>query len=235
MGKRELILIAALSVTLATHAAEISWTVDLLDSLSDFSKEGNLVEAVNWGQAVNGTVNGIQFTGKGDDGNDNSTLHFSTKSDTVKVDERLFDGINWPSAAEAAEVENSQIMDSYANDANKKGGEVTVKLTGLIPERDYVVQLFIGDEGRGTWDGDWLTVDAGQDNELQSPYLLGSAHKTSTVFTGTFKADDTTQSFMLTKTDMGNGNETFLLNASQLRLLPEKRGVYLFSVRKAGS
>ena len=222
MVNRKLILAVALAVGSMIQAAEISWTVDLLDSLADFSTEGSLVEAVNWGEGVDGTVNGIKFIGKEDDGSDLSTSHFSTEADRSTVDDRLFEGANWPSSADATEVNNSKILDSVIRDNARKGGEYTIKLTGLIPNRDYIVQLFVSDEGRDDNDGDWMTVDGGKGNELQSPYLLGSEYQTSTVFTGTFKADGTTQSFTVFRTDNdATSDKTIFLNASQLRILPD--------------
>ena len=201
--------LAVFSLTTA-QAATIAWSVGSISTTdgdtSDVSTQGNLVEAVNFiGSAT--TLNGVLFEAFADSGNDRTTDHLITETDSAYSNAGVYN---------AGNTSYDTLLDGFMHDNSVD--EVDYTLTGLTPGLVYEVQLFIADDRSGP-DDRYLSVDSSGNTLGGNSTVYGGAANPGLVFTGTFTADATTQAFTAQVFSPTNASVGTQLGAFQLRVV----------------
>ncbi|MGJ8640823.1 MAG: DNRLRE domain-containing protein [Opitutaceae bacterium] len=169
--------------------ATITWTVEALDSASDLNANGSLLLADN----LNGpeaTVNGIPFSSAMDETAFFSSEKFATQMTTNAGGDNFY-------ADEDPSL--SPILESIWTG----GDDRTLSIYGLTPGLPYVIQLGRADDrDQGTVAGRFLVVDGVGGETTTDPVgatntVFGGSANPAILFTGTFTAVASVQSFEL--------------------------------------
>ena len=193
-------------------AANVIWnTVQAVTAATDVNTTGTLVYAKGFGASTTATVSGVTF---------NNTTSYSDTfefSFTGFMNGITFIGSNNPEGqAYATLLDSGRFVQAGTLTAG-------ITLSDLTVGQDYLVQFWVADF-RSFPDDRFETVTGGSNTSGQLIYLDGD-NSNSTIdasyVIGNFKADSTTQLFTL------NANQDVLINAVQLRSIPEPTSVLL--------
>jgi len=175
----------------------ITWSVEVLDEETDLLTDGPLLFAENL-NGIATTVNGIPFDSAIDNAGTQATPNFLTQItgfaglDTFYLDEvpaftPLFES-SWTG-----------------------GDESTVTIFGLTPGLPYAIQVGRGDDrDTGTIQGRYLTIDGFGGENAAEPTgpdntIFGGSANPELLFTGSFVATETVQSFEVSQFLAGGG------------------------------
>ena len=176
--------------------ATITWTVEELDSASDLITNGPLVLADNLnGEAA--TVNGIPFSTAIDETAFKSSGKLGTLMTTNAGGENFYDD---------EDVSLSPILESIWTG----GDDRTLSIYGLTPGLPYVIQVGRADDrDQGTVIGRFLLIDGVGGEIIADPVgptntVFGGSANPAILFTGSFTAVASVQSFELRQFNTGN-------------------------------
>ena len=170
--------------TSGSHAALIVWDTEVKvstvgDTVIDTS--GTLIEAFNFGETTNRTVNGVQFVGQasGINGTESDWSPLTTNFSTIDLySEGVIGG-----AFEG-------MMDSLSYGTLNSTATITLKDLSL--NLNYGIQIFFSDDRSGGPQSASMTYASGANTT--GPLLIREGYS----LTGSFVADATTQTFTIT-------------------------------------
>ena len=226
MKNLALLSLASLLGFSTTHAATITWSVGPISTTdgdeSDVSTWGDLVEAVNFGAATTSTtINTVTFEAFTDIGNNHTTDNLSTLVDQSADSNFYTDG----------NTSYDTLLDGFIFDT--LASEITYTLTGLGIGNVYEVQLFLADDRTNlslAYYDSYLSVDGSGSSLGGNSTVFGGDANPALVFTGTFTADASTQTFTAQSFEDDNTNRGTQLNAYQLRTIPEPSSTALLGL-----
>ena len=181
---------------------------DFLDE-AQLSTAGTLVEAVSFGSTNSATLNGVAFSGTTSAGG-----HLSVQSvvyNSYNVD-HFRDAIHSITGVDAAE--GNALFDGLAYGSGV--GSNLVALSGLTVGAAYEIQLLIVDDRTNNSIPDKTVTVSQADGGAPDTGALDHSSNRVQIVTGTFIADNTSQSFDIA-INVGNNTQ---LNAYQIRSVP---------------
>lgn len=193
--------------------AEITWEVSELTSETDLITDGILLFAENYG-GPEATVNGILFEDAVDDIGTNATSNTVTLIESGTVDQDNFYDDEDPALSPL-------LQSSWTS-----GNEPKVAILGLSPGQSYLIQIGRADDrNTGTVEGRFYTIDGIGSEVAEDPIGLtnttfGGSANPAILFTGTFTATSSVQSFEVKQFLAGSdpfGTSTSVLNFMQVR------------------
>jgi hypothetical protein len=249
-------LATALALSSLSQAATINWgSAITVSGDADVSTNGTLDRAFNFTDVVGSgsiSLNGVVFTNQvvatttsapASMGSYSiSTAAQSTTLSTTTFNATGTNGVdlgamNSLSASYKAMLGRALVSAGTANyvgpptvlDADRVNG-YTVTLSGLTPGTIYELQMWVSDSRTANPSGN-ASIDGAVAIDYNSTNAGGGLGQ---YVTGTFQADATTQSFGLTGIDHGGSAYFGVLNAFQLRSIPEPSHAMLGAIAMIG-
>lgn len=204
------VFVFALSCTPLLADSMITWDApQAITSASDISTEGTLIEAFNFGEATDRTVNGVTFLGR-------TTGATGGQSTFPGLTNTLVDANLWTGSTGSAGYDAMLDSISFQN-----GDTGTATITGLAEGTEYLIELWFADNRNAV--ANTMDVSDGMGNDA-------SLDRAGEYLIGRFIADATLQqSFNYDR----NPNPNAFFQAFQLRELaavPEPASITIWTM-----